>query len=253
MRSTIIGNVLPVLELELNRGEKIIAHTGQLSWMSGGIALHTTTNSAGSSGFFGAVTRAMTGGGLFLTEYSAPQAAGLVAFAARVPGHIIEMVVNPGQGFLVHKHGFLCATDGVTLGVGVQQSLGAGIFGGNGFVMQRISGAGTAWLELGGEIIERRLAPGETLRVHPGHVGMIDENVTFDISTISGVRNMIFGGDGIFLADLTGPGRVWLQTLTLPDLAHALSPYLARDQGGPAETAAELGVAGALLKGFLSR
>jgi len=254
MRSTIIGNVLPVLELELAPGERIIAETGQLSWMSGDIALHTTTATAGASGFFGALTRAVGGGGLFMTEYSAQYSPGLVAFAAKVPGHILPIEIQPGSGYLVHRHGFLCATPGVNVSIGIQQSLGAGIFGGNGFVMQRLDGTGHGFVELGGEIIERTLAPGEVLRVHPGHVGMIEQSVNFGITTISGVRNMIFGGDGIFLAELTGPGKIWLQTLTLPDLAHALSPYLSGQQNsGALETTAELGVAGALLKGFLSR
>ncbi len=139
------------------------------------------------------------------------------------------------------------------LGTGFQQSLGAGLFGGNGFLLQRLSGACTAWVELGGETIERNLAPGETIRVHPGHVGMFEERVTFSITTLRGISNIFFGGDGLFLAELTGPGRVWLQTLTLPNLAHALAPYLARGDGGPVETATEMGVAGAVLKSFFSR
>jgi uncharacterized protein (AIM24 family) len=156
---------------------------------------------------------------------------------------------------MIHKHGFVCGTAGLQLGTGFQQSLGAGIFGGNGFLLQRISGYCTAWVELGGEVIERRLAPGETLRVHPGHVGMFEESVNFGITTLRGISNIFFGGDGLFLAELTGPGRVWLQTLTLPNLAHALAPYLSGERGGgqSVETAAELGVAGAVLKSFFSR
>jgi uncharacterized protein (AIM24 family) len=110
-------------------------------------------------------------------------------------------------------------------------------------------------VELGGEVVERTLAPGETLRVHPGHVGMFEESVNFGITTLRGVSNIFFGGDGLFLAELTGPGRVWLQTLTLPNLAHALAPYLGGERSGgqSVETAAELGVAGAVLKSFFSR
>jgi uncharacterized protein (TIGR00266 family) len=255
MESQIVGNTLPVLECALNQGEVLIAETGQLSWMTGGIELRTTTNTAGNSGFFGAIGRALSGGGLFMTEYTAPYAPGMVAFAAKIPGRIVEVHVQPGQGFLIHKHGFVCGTAGVQLGTGFQQSLGAGIFGGNGFLLQRISGYCTAWVELGGEVVERRLAPGETLRVHPGHVGMFEESVNFGITTLRGVSNIFFGGDGLFLAELTGPGRVWLQTLTLPNLAHALAPYLSGERGGgqSVETAAELGVAGAVLKSFFSR
>jgi uncharacterized protein (TIGR00266 family) len=256
MQTHVLGSVLPVLEIALERGEVITAETGQLSWMTGGIELHTTTQTAGVSSFFGAVGRALSGGGLFMTEYSAPYAPGVVAFAAKIPGHICEVPVNPGRGYLVHKHGFLCATAGVQLATGFTQSLGAGIFGGNGFLMQRLAGSGQAWVELGGEVIARDLAPGEVVRVHPGHVGMFEESVNFTITTLRGIRNVFFGGDGLFLAELTGPGRIWLQTLTLPNLAHALAPYMSGggDGGGQSiETAAELGVAGAVLKSFFSR
>jgi uncharacterized protein (TIGR00266 family) len=254
MRSHIIGNVLPVLEVALERGEALVAETGQLSWMTGGIELRTTTNTAGNSGFFGAIGRALSGGGLFMTEYTTPYAPGTVAFAAKIPGHIVPVQVQPGQSYMIHKHGFVCATEGVQLGTGFQQSLGAGLFGGNGFLLQRLTGACTAWVELGGEVIERTLAPGETIRVHPGHVGMFEERVGFGITTLRGISNIFFGGDGLFLAELTGPGRIWLQTLTLPNLAHALGPYLSRDASSQnVETAAELGVAGAVLKSFFSR
>ena len=250
MRSHTIGNTLPVLELALEAGEGVVAETGQLSWMSGGIELHTTTSTAGSTGFLGAVGRALSGGGLFMTEYTAPYQPGTVAFAAKIPGRMVELHVQPGQSYLIHKHGFVCATPGVQLGTGFQQSLGSGLFGGNGFLLQRLSGACTAWVELGGEVVERVLAPGEQLRVHPGHVGMFEDRVGFGITMLRGVRNIFFGGDGLFLAELTGPGRVWLQTLTLPNLAHALAPYMGN---GQVEQVEELGVAGAVLKGLFSR
>jgi uncharacterized protein (TIGR00266 family) len=255
MEAKITGSTLPVLELALGPGDRIVAETGQLSWMTAGIELNTTHATAGTSGFLGAIGRALSGGGLFMTEYTAPYQPGLVAFAAKIPGQMVEIAVEPGRGYLIHKHGFVCATEGVQLTTGFQQSLGAGIFGGNGFLMQRLGGVCRAWVELGGEVVTYDLGPGEVLRVHPGHVGMFEENVAFNITTIPGIRNVIFGGDGLFLAELRGPGKVWLQTLTLPNLAHALSPYLRGEGGGGGnvETAAELGVAGAVLKSFFSR
>ena len=159
----------------------------------------------------------------------------------------------------MHRHGFLCGVQGIQLTIGFQQSLGAGIFGGNGFVMQRLGGVGTAWVELGGEIVSHDLAPGEELLVHPGHVGMFEERVGFDITTIRGIANALFGGDGLFLAQLTGPGKVWLQTLTVPNLAHALTPYINREGGvsdsiGTAAGAAITGtVAGAVFNGLFGR
>jgi uncharacterized protein (AIM24 family) len=134
------------------------------------------------------------------------------------------------------------------LGVGFQQSLGAGVFGGDGFLLQRIGGYGMAWLELSGELIVRDLAPGEVLRVHPGHVGAFQSGVGFTITTVPGIKNMIFGGDGIFLAVLTGPGRVWLQTLTISRLAHVVGEYLPRNEAPPAAAA---GIGGGLLGGIV--
>ena len=118
----------------------------------------------------------------------------------------------------------------MTIGVGFQQSLGAGIFGGDGFLLQKLSGIGMAWLELSGELIVKNLAPGEMLRVHPGHVGAFQSSVSFQITTVPGIKNMIFGGDGLFLAVLAGPGTVWLQTLPISRLAHQISEYLPRGE-----------------------
>jgi uncharacterized protein (AIM24 family) len=155
---------------------------------------------------------------------------------------------------MIHRHGFLCATPQVTLGVGFQQSLGAGIFGGNGFLLQKVAGQGTAWLELSGELILKNLAPGEVLRVHPGHVGAFQASVGFNITTVPGIKNAIFGGDGIFLAVLQGPGTVWLQTLPISRLAHQIGEYLPRGgesrQAGPAAGGALLGgIVGSMLGG----
>jgi uncharacterized protein (TIGR00266 family) len=226
MQHEIIGTTMPVLSLTLESGERVVAVSGELSWMSSSIQMNTTTGAAGGGGLFGALKRVVGGGSLFMTEYRAEGSRGVVAFATKLPGHIVPVEVAAGQTYMVHRHGFLCGTTGIELGVGFQQSLGAGIFGGSGFILQKMSGAGSAWIELGGEIVTFDLAKGETLRVHPGHVGMFEANVQFEITRIKGIANMLFGGDGIFLASLTGPGRVWLQTLTVSNLAHAILPYL---------------------------
>ena len=249
MESRITGTTMPVLEIGLEPGETILAEPGELSWMTPTVQLRTTTETAGARGLWGAVTRAIAGGGLFMTEFTAQGGRGAVAFAAKIPGSIEPVQIAPGAGYMVHRHGFLCETQGVQLAIGFQQSLGAGIFGGSGFIMQRVTGAGTAWVELGGEIVSQDLAPGETLLVHPGHVGMFEERVNFDITTIRGITNALFGGDGLFLVRLTGPGRIWLQTLTMPGLAHGLAPYMGKE-AAPSQTttaAVEGGVAGAVL------
>jgi uncharacterized protein (AIM24 family) len=243
-----------VLEIGLEGADTIVAEPGEFAWMTQNIAMHTTAMTAGAKGLFGVIGRALAGGGVFLTEYTTQGGPGLVAFAAKVPGHIVEVDVRPGAGYMIHRHGFLCATRGVELTMGFQRSLGAGIFGGNGFVLQRMAGSATAWVELGGAIVTYELAPGETLQVHPGHVGMFTESVTMDVTLIRGIGNMVFGGDGIFVARLTGPGKVWLQSLTLPNLAHALSPYLGAQETSTAVQGGVGGaIAGSLMKDFFGR
>jgi uncharacterized protein (AIM24 family) len=186
-----------------------------------------------------------------MTEYRAVGAAGEVAFATRVPGHIVPVEVNGGHQYMIHRHGFLSATSQIELGVGFQQSLGAGIFGGDGFLLQKVSGQGVAWLELSGELIIKDLAPGEMLRVHPGHVGAFQGTVSFQITRVPGIKNMIFGGDGIFLALLTGPGRVWLQTLPISKLAHQLMQYMPREGARQTTEAGVVGgIVGSILKGM---
>ena len=171
-----------------------------------------------------------------------------MSFATKVPGHIVPVQLGQGPEYMVHRHGFLCATTQVTIGVGFQQSLGAGIFGGDGFLLQKVGGVGTAWLELSGELIVKDLAPGETLRVHPGHVGAFQTSVGFQITMVPGIKNMIFGGDGLFLAELVGPGSVWLQTLPISRLAHQISEYLPHQDAHPATAA---GIGGGLLGGIV--
>jgi uncharacterized protein (TIGR00266 family) len=226
MQNRIVGTTMPVLEFMLGPNDAVISEAGELSWMTQSIQMTTHTQMAGGGGFFGAIKRVAGGGSLFMTEYRAIGAPGEVAFATKVPGHIVPLDVGPGREYMIHRHGFLCATASVDLGVGFQQSLGAGIFGGDGFLLQKVSGQGIAWLELSGELIIKDLQPGELLRVHPGHVGAFQTSVSFQITRIPGIKNMIFGGDGIFMAALTGPGRVWLQTLPISRLARELQKYM---------------------------
>ena len=239
MHAEITGTTLPVLQIQIQPGEVIVAETGQLAWMTEGVALNTTTRTGGARGWFGAISRALSGGGLFMTEFSAPGGPGGVAFAAHMPGQILAMPVEAGRAYLVHRNGFLCATGDVTLGTAFQQSFKAGLFGGAGFLLQRIGGHGTAWVELGGDIVPYDLPPGRSMLVHPGLVGMFEESVAFEITRFRGIRNILFGNDGLFLVRLTGPGRIWLQTLALAGLAHALQPYLGRDGASVGATSGE--------------
>ena len=248
MQTRIQGTVMPVLDVQLDPNESVFSESGELSWMTASVQMTTHTQMGGGGGLFGVLKRVAGGGSLFMTEYRALQYPGQVAFAAKVPGHIVPIEVGPGQEFMVHRHGFLCATPQVTIGIGFQQSLGAGIFGGNGFILQKVAGQGTAWLELSGELIQKNLAPGEVLRVHPGHVGAFQSSVSFQITMVPGIKNMIFGGDGIFLAEMTGPGMVWLQTLPISRLAHQIWEYLPHPEAAPTAPAA---VGGGIVGGIL--
>lgn len=232
MQHSITGTTMPVLQITLSAGERIISEPGEFSWMSSNIQLNTTTMTGGASGLFGVLGRALSGGGLFMTEYTAMGGPGLIAFAAKIPGTIHQVDVPAGRSYLIHKHGFLCGTEGMSLAIGFQRQLGAGIFGGNGFVMQKLSGPCSAFVELGGESVMYDLRPGETLQVHPGHIGMFEDSINFDITLLPGIKNKLFGGDGIFIARLTGPGKVWLQSMSVANLAHALQPYLDPKQAG---------------------
>ncbi|HKF47360.1 MAG TPA: TIGR00266 family protein [Terracidiphilus sp.] len=251
MQTRIQGTTMPVLEVQLDPNESVFSESGELSWMTQTIQMTTHTQMGGGGGLFGVLKRAVAGGSIFMTEYRANGYPGEVAFAAKVPGHIIPVQLGQGVEYLVQRHGFLCATPQVTLTVGFQQSLGAGIFGGEGFILQRVGGNGTAWLELSGEMIKRDLAPGEVFYVHPGHVGAFQASVSFQITTIPGIKNMFFGGDGIFLAQLVGPGSVWLQTLPISRLAHKIAEYIPRSGGRETPAAVGGGVIGGIVGSLL--
>ena len=249
MQNRITGTTMPVLEFLLEPNDAIISEAGELSWMSPNVQMTTHTQFAGGGGFLGAFKRVVGGGSLFMTEYRAMGGPGELAFATRVPGHIVPVEVSPGNEFMLHRHGFLCATAGINLSVGFQQSLGAGIFGGDGFLLQKVGGQGVAWLELSGELVQRDLRPGETLLVHPGHVGAFQASVNFQITMVRGIKNLIFGGDGIFLAVLTGPGRIWLQTLPISKLAHQIQEYL--PAGREVRQTSEAGILGGVIGSVL--
>jgi uncharacterized protein (TIGR00266 family) len=229
MRYEIKGTTMPVLELYLDAGDTMVAESGELSWLTSGIHLASGMGGGGSGGgLFGAVKRKIAGGSFFMTEYKAHEA-GELAFAARVPGHIVPVNVAKDNEPRVHRHGFLCGVAGVGIEIAFQKKLSSGIFGGEGFRLQKLVGEGLAFIELSGELIERDLADGEELRVHPGHVGMFESSVEFEMTTVPGIMNKFLGGDGLFLAKLTGPGKLWLQTMPLPNLAAALTPFIAQD------------------------
>ena len=252
MQTRIQGTTMPVLDVQLNPNESVFSESGELSWMTASIQMTTHTQMGGGGGIFGVLKRAVAGASIFMTEYRAMQYPGVVSFATKVPGHIVPIELGQGPEYLVHRHGFLCATDQVTITLGFQQSLGAGIFGGDGFLLQKLGGSGTAWIELSGELVRKDLQPGEVLRVHPGHVGAFQSSVGFQITTVPGIKNMIFGGDGLFLAEMVGPGTIWLQTLPISRLAHQIYEYIPHNDARSAPAAVGGGVLGGIVGSILS-
>ncbi len=244
MRCEISGKTTPVLEVTLAPGDEVVAEAGELGWMRGPVQLKTGRNVGMKQGFLGAAKRAVSGGTFFMTSYSVESAEGSVTFAAKAPGEIKQIELGDGREFVVHRHGFICCEPGVELNVHLQKSLGAGVFGGAGFILQRLSGHGQAFVELHGDVVEFDLTAGDSMRVHPGHVGLFDSSVNVELTTVPGIKNKLFGGDGLFLAQLRGPGKVWLQSISLAGLAHALQPYIVGETA--AEGGATVGAAGLL-------
>ena len=245
MQAEIKGTTMPLLEMILDPGESVISTHGELSWMSANIQLSQTTSVGGRKGLMGGLKRAVGGGSLFVTRYQSQGGQGMVAFGAKLPGRIFPVTIGAGQGYLVHRHGWVCGTDGVVPTVGLQQTFRGGMWGGDGFVLQRLEGEGQAWIELSGEITTYELAAGQTMLVHPGHVGLFEDRVSFTITRLQGIKNIAFGADGYHLVALTGPGNIWLQSMPIPVLAHAIAPYLGDDH--PAAAAGLGGVLGGVI------
>jgi uncharacterized protein (TIGR00266 family) len=227
MRYEVTGTTMQTVSIDLSRGEQLYSQTASMAWMTPTIRMDTHTG----GGIFAGLKRAIAGGGLFITEFLAEEA-GHIAFAPRFPGQIIPVTLATGQSLICRKETFLCAEKSVTLDIAFQQRLGAGFFAGEGFIMQRVTGPGTVFLDLSGEVIEKTLLPGEKLLVHAGHIGMQEPSVQIDIQMMRGFRNVLFGGEGLFLATLEGPGKIWLQSMPIMNLAEEIGRYMPTGEGG---------------------
>jgi len=253
MQDTVQGTVMPVLEIMLDPGESVLSEAGEFSWMTDSIELSTSSGGGmGGKGLMGAVKRAAGGGTFLFNTYTAQGGPGMVAFAAKLPGKILPIDVAPGNEFLAHRHGFLAGIPGLEISVALQQSFSGGVFGGEGFLLQHIKGTGRAWIELSGEVLAYDLAPGQNMRAHPGHIGLFQASVGFQTMRVPGLTNRYLGSDGHHFVLLTGPGRVYLQSMPLPILAGALREYLGDDHHTVAAGAAG-GAVGSALGGLLKR
>jgi len=223
MRYQILGTTLQSLEMLLTPGETVYSQTHQMSWMSDGVLMDTNTG----GGLLKGLMRSLSGGSLFVTHFSSQGPhEGLVAFCPRFPGTIVARQLAAGESLICRKESFLVAESSVQLSIYFRQQLGGGIFGGEGFILQQVTGPGWVFLDLSGEVVEKVLQPGERLNVHAGHVAVQEPTVQFGITRVRGFRNLLFGGDGFFLATLTGPGRVMLQSMPIMNLAEEIAKYL---------------------------
>lgn len=247
MEYKVNGTTMQTLEVILSPGESLYSQTHQMAWMSNQIQMQTDTG----GGVWKALKRSFSGASFFLTHYSSQGGSGLVAFAPRFPGQIIVRDLAPGQTLVCRKETFLCAEQSVNMDIFFRQNIGAGLFGGEGFILQKLTGPGKVFLDLSGEVVEKNLAAGESLRVHVGHVGVQDASVSFDIETVPGFTNVLFGGQGLFVARLTGPGNVMLQSMPIVLLAEEIARYM--HPGGDTQTKSSGGgVLGAVLGNILS-
>lgn len=221
MKYEIKGDNLPVVICELEAGETISTEGGAMSWMDANIEMDTKGGGIGK--VFG---RMFSGENLFKNEYTAVGRPGKIAFASSFPGTIRAIQIEPGRDIIVQKSGYLASEKGVDVSVHFQKKVGAGLFGGEGFIMQRLSGKGIAFVEIDGSAIEYDLAPGQSMIVDTGYLAMMDATCSMDIKTVKGVKNMFLGGEGIFNTVVTGPGKIVLQTLPAYAVAKAVMPYM---------------------------
>ena len=222
MRYEIQGDTLPVVICYLDGGERMITEKGAMSWMSPNMHMATSTN-GGIGKVFG---RMFSGESMFQNIYTAQGGPGMIAFASCFPGSILPYQISNGRELIVQKSSFLASEAGVNLSVFFQKRFGSGLFGGEGFIMQRLAGEGMVFLEFDGHVVEYDLQPGQQIIVDTGYLAAMEATCSMDIQTVPGVKNMLFGGEGIFNTVITGPGHIWLQTMPISNVAGAIAPFI---------------------------
>ena len=220
MEYKIIGEPMPVVQCQLAPGESMVTERGSMCWMSPNLRMETSSGGLGRA--FG---RMFSGESLFLNRYTAQGGQGMIAFASSFPGSIRALSISHDHPVVVQKAGFLASEEGVELSVFFQKKLGAGFFGGEGFILQKLSGSGIAFVEIDGFAVEYDLAPGQQIVVDTGNLAMMDATCSIDIQSVKGVKNVLFGGEGLFNTIITGPGKVVLQTMPVSNFASAMAPF----------------------------
>ena len=222
MEYEIKGGAFPIVVCKLQKGERMKDECGSMAFMSSGVKMDTNTG----GGVLKGLGRAISGNSFFIKTFVAEKDNQEIGFASNFPGKVIPIKLDGANSIIGQKRSFLASEDSVEIDMYFQKNLGTGIFGGEGFILQKFTGNGMLFLEIDGEVIERYLEPGEVLFVDQGHIAAMDESIDFDIERIKGAKNWLFGGEGVFFAKLVGPGRVWVQTMPITKLAQALIPML---------------------------
>ncbi len=222
MQYRIEGETLPVVVCELEIGEKMITEGGSMAWMSPNMKMETTTN----GGLGKALGRMFSGEKLFQNIYTATNGSGLIAFASSFPGSIKAFEISAGNEMIFQKRAFLAGESSVKLDIFFNKKVSGGLFGGEGFILQRVSGNGTVFAEFDGHVVEYELAAGQKIVANTGHLAAMSASCTMDVQTVSGAKNILFGGEGIFNTVICGPGKVWLQTMPVEKVANSLLPFL---------------------------
>ena len=225
MKYEIKGGNFPVVTCTLSSGEQMITEKGSMVWMSSNIDMETQGGGLGKM-----FSKAFSGESMFQNIYTA-RGEGMITFGSSFPGQIIPLQVSPGREMILQKSAFLASETGVNLSIFFNKKLGAGLFGGEGFIMQKISGQGIAFVEIDGELVEYDLKPGEVLVVDTGNVAGFESTVSMDIRQVPGLKNKLLGGEGLFNTHLTGPGKVWLQTMPIVNVAMALKGFFPASKG----------------------
>lgn len=222
MQYEIKGETLPVVICHLESGERMITESGGMAWMSPNMKMETSTN----GGLGKAFGRMFSGDSIFQNFYTAMGGPGMIAFASSFPGSIKPFNVGPGEEYILQKSAFLASESTVQLSMHFHKKLGSGLFGGEGFILQKVSGYGLVFAEFDGHVIEYELSAGQQIVIDTGHLAAMSASCQMDIQTVPGVKNMLFGGEGLFNTVVTGPGHVWLQTMPASNMAAALLPYI---------------------------
>ena len=221
MKYEIKGTPLPVAICYLEAGEKMITEKGSMSWMSPNMEMETN-----AGGFGKALGRMFSGESMFRNTYTAKGGNGMIAFASSFPGSIVPFEIEPGKELIVQKSGFLASESTVELSVHIQKKLGAGFFGGEGFIMQRLSGHGVAFVEFDGAVMEYDLAAGQSIVLDTGYLAAMEATCNMEIQQVAGLKNKLLGGEGFFNTVVTGPGKVYIQTMPINKVAGAITPYI---------------------------